>query len=276
MSKPFGKVSCEYYDDSNKECRLLREQQMEEFWDKCRHDNWELLYNTSILWNKKLREKYNDLPVDDMEDIDFEKIINSLKKSRVENYKLTPWLAYVKKTVYREILKIWAKQGLMPDRKGCGSCKYLAKLKPYNCTKTGERKKKTDKACKEYLPEIGMFIPLSDDSDNDQEQDQEKNRLWLEIDETVNPYDTSFDIFLEITETLEARAENAMPGTKEKERRDRQYEIFIRLRHLLSKRISKKEAVKILTDEFKVSKKTIRRDIKEIESVNLKKMSFDG
>ncbi len=286
LNRRFRGVTCNYYDCSAIECRLLRKQQMEEFWQKCRFNKFKMLYKASAHYLKQFKLKYDNIPVDDMEDIDFKGIINRLEKQGLkEDFTINGWRKYMNKTVYREVKGILVKKGLIPREAKCGTCKYLPVSKPYVCQKKGENRKKTDHACGEYTPRIDIFISVSHNEDSEHNGNQGKNPLESEMIRAQHENIRTPERILEekqesnqlpiIKKLLKNRAENTNPGTRERKIYERQYNNIIQLQKLFSKGISEKKALKILADETSVDIKTIQRDLKEIRKF-LKKMSTDG
>ncbi|MCP4107179.1 MAG: hypothetical protein GY749_16835 [Desulfobacteraceae bacterium] len=262
---------CKYYDFSSGQCLLLMEQKMDEFWKKCRCKKFEMLYEATTSYLKKFKQKYANLPVDDMEEIDFKEIISRLKNLRLkEEFNINGWRKYMNKTIYREVKGILVKKGLIPRETKCGTCKFLPGSKPYVCQKKGETRKKTGEICEQYAQKIDVFISINGSESND---DQYRDNLIFEISKSIHENVKTPETILEkeqeknrlsiIKEILDKRIEKAKPG-KMKQKYERQYDVFINLFNLLSEGIPKEESQKLLADKNGVNIRTIRRDIVEI------------
>jgi len=273
-NKYFKGISCRYYGASDAQCLLLREKKMQEFWEKCRVSPFETLYHATNACLRKFKNKYSKLDIDDKEDIDFESIINRLKTYGLKTgFTLDDWLKYMNKTVYQEIRGIFVRRRLIPRGIKCGTCRYLPKAAPYICPKNGETRKKSDDVCEDYTQDISTFISIDVIENNDNPQAQ---RLMYEISRVRNENITCLpeekDRVSDMKEMLRNRAEKAMPGTKQHERYERQYEVFINLMNLLSEDIPAAELTTIIAVRCGMNIKTVRRDIEEIRYF-LKKMS---
>lgn len=259
-NKRFGGVSCEYYFHSVMQCMLLKEHRIKELWEKCRINHLELLYNAVMAHLARFKQRYRKLPIDEQEDVDFDQIIRCLKaqedKKRFDISTLNDWRKYIGKAAYLEIRRIFIKRGLIPKEARCGICRYLPQTKPYICLKKREVRKKTNPACDEYRRR-DVIIPVADDEIEHEQiksfilPNSEENNEEITIESAIN--------------ALNERIRQTKPGTKEREKSERQYEVFFNLCHLMSDGHSKEEAKNILADNYGISLKTIARDINEIK-----------
>jgi hypothetical protein len=77
---------------------------MELFWEQCRGEPFVMLYETVQKFLKKLKWRLPAIPIDDHEDIDFEKIVSHLKSHPLnDQFTIAAWYSYMYKTVYMEI-----------------------------------------------------------------------------------------------------------------------------------------------------------------------------
>ncbi|MDM8523689.1 hypothetical protein QUF80_09985 [Desulfococcaceae bacterium HSG8] len=266
----FGRLPCEHYDHSDRHCRLLEKQEMSEFWEKCRLNTLKILHKYALGYLENFIKEWN-FPIEKAEniraeDIDFKSVMTRLKKKKLtQGYTLAVWLAYVKTTIYREIKRNLARQGMIPREVRCGSCRYLSGSAPYICSKKGEPRKKTDgDNCEDYCFDI--VITESGIEEKDIPPVAETPETLLEEKEKRrNPLSSV------IKDALSTRIREAKPGTRKREIYKRQCEIFIELLHLISEGMPKKEAEKALAGEYNINERTIRRDIADIREFLKKK-----
>ena len=276
-------ISCPYYTDARAECRLLRTQQMDAFWEQCRYQTLELVYDLAPICSRKLKQVYRNLPVDETENVDIAKIVTLLRGKKLEKMPTLPgWAGYVRKTVYREMKRILAQQQFIPERKQCGTCKHFSATKPQFCLKNGARRNKTDAPCKDYDPEVVEFQSLDDDScnlaglavpeamralsDNWVSKTPEEILLAKEADQQM-----SLPALLEAL--LRQRATSEKPASKRRSQYERQYELFLNLRHLLAQGISTGAIETILAEKYHIKERTIRRDLATLRKFFRKIMS---
>ncbi|MCP4372058.1 MAG: hypothetical protein GY797_28660 [Deltaproteobacteria bacterium] len=127
--KRFNGVVCDYYED--RECILLREHRMEEFWDE---DKGRCAGVIFIIAEGACLKKFREwLPIGDSKDdlrdypviYDMQGVIKRLKEVRLTSaYRGLPtWLNYVRKTLCWEIGKAI---GVIPKEKECGKCQHFS------------------------------------------------------------------------------------------------------------------------------------------------------
>ncbi len=276
--KKFDRTSCLYYAHvPAKQCRLLKELRMEGFWEQCRGAYF-ILYEAVQVWSKRFQARYPGLPIDEAEDFDFQGVIRRLQKQKVDVENLAAWYKYVNKTVYLEIKKTLIQRGLIPEKRNCGSCKYLSESKPYVCIKTGKAGKKTDPPCKAYSLNIAYFMSIDEESSSGNGHNQQPpDRLFLEVMTTKNhevktpetlilaKEEKERSALAAILAMLAQRPDKEKPGSKKGKKYQRHYTVFSNIISLLAKGIPKEAAVKNLAKKMSVNEKTIRRDIAEIK-----------
>jgi hypothetical protein len=268
--------ACLEYNQFSQECRLLRTQQAEKLWDKTQKGEpvcrcaFEIFYTTVNTCNAELRRQYCDLPVDEAEDLNFDDLIRRAKMLRLEKgVTLVVWRKYVSKIAYREIKKILVKQGLLPEKKKCGSCKYLPKFKPYICSQREETRKRTDTVCDTYNPSIGLFLSIDDDHDQTDPGERRKiDQIQLEMLKAENEQAQAteeINFRTELDRLLRERADSQPYGSVKRKICRRQYDVFISIMALLSEGIPKEEVEQTLAKRHRLKDaRTIRRDLEEI------------
>lgn len=269
---------CIYYEKTT-HCLLLKTGRIIEIWKNSRCISYQIL-NAAI--RKKLsqcKKNYPWLIIDDdfAEDIDFEKIINSIAKA-VSKKPLNPpnlavWTKYLRRTASNYVYN-----HLVPQYQ-CGFCRYLSasgiceskafviaeksEENPYY----GEKRNKTDKSCNGYSPGIPEF--LSGDEKQDDENESAFEKYIAESYGCVadqNDIESSViqkDIHYKRLLLLKERAEKE---NKIKKRMVfmRQYSIYKRLYCLLEEGHTVKEAKRLLITEYKISRNMLNRDLTEI------------
>jgi hypothetical protein len=262
----------------DKQCRLLKQHHFHQFWEQCRGAYF-LFYDMVRVWHTKFHTWYPGLPIDEAEDFDFPGVVRRLQQQHIQTDNLAAWYKYVNKTVYLEIKKRLIQRGLVPEKKNCGSCRFLSDLRPYFCANIEETRKKTDPPCENYSPRIAYFRSLDEDSSHQPgEALHRSDRLLLEMINKVSPVIStpeSIAIMEEeqaqpaltiITAMLAKRPEGEKIGSKRRKRYMRHYTVFTNILGLLSQGFPKEDAVKRLAEKFAVNEKTIRRDIDEIKT----------
>ncbi len=277
--RKFNGKPCRYYVQiPTKQCQLLKARKMDVFWEQCR-GAYLIFYDTVQVLSKMFKVRYPGLPIDEAEDFDFEGVIRRLQQQDIPLENLTVWRKYVNKTVYLEIKKALSKRGLVPEKKNCGSCKYLSPSKPYICTKTGHPRKKTDPPCETYGPDIAYFLSIDEKtSPGDGSNHQRSDRLLLEMITVKNQEPNTPETLIIAKEEqkrsalsmiiamLAQRPGHKESGSKKRKKYARHYEVFINLVHLLAKGVPRESVIKHLAKRFTVNEKTIRRDIIEIRN----------
>lgn len=276
-NRRFRGLFCEYYERSAARCLLLREGKMREFWEKCRASCFNLLYDAVKLHLTNFRQKYPDSPIDETEDIDFEKLICRLQDTGMkQSFDLEAWRGYLNKTVYREIRNILRKRGLIPWQIRCGTCKFMPLKMPYICPKTGTVRSRSDDACPDYAQTVHNIISI--DAEICPGDSQENNRLMAEMGnwqgnptpETLLEKKEEEQRLPLIRKILLTRIKETRPGTKSRQTCERQYEIFVSLLNLLSDNVPMEEAFKIIADKQGVAVRTVHRDIADIREFSKK------
>lgn len=266
LNKRFGGRACKLYDPSNTQCMLLRKKQMEKFWEECRGQPFVMVYEAVQKFLKKFQRMYPGLHIDDYEDVDFKGLVKRLISHPLENtFTIAAWRGYMYKTVYREIKNKFQ----IPSRERCGTCKYLPELKPLVCQQTGKAKRKTDVRCEEYAPKTGYVKRIDGDKPNETRTSDGLELKIIGVGEEGKSLEDVIaikELIVKMTEVLSRRIEDAARGSKKREKYQRQYEVFVGLFHSFSEDETYEAAVESLSNAFSVDKKTIQRDISEIEN----------
>ncbi|QTA86292.1 hypothetical protein [Desulfonema magnum] len=277
INKRFAGCSCNNYERSTTQCRLLRKHRMNEFWEKCRGEPFTMMYDTVTKITNTFRLKYPSLHISEVIDIDIKDIVTRLKTYHLkEEFTIIAWRNYMHKTVYREIKGYLIKKGWLPRVNQCGTCKYFPESEPYICPKNGKQRKKTDGTCEKYSQKLGIFISINGYGHDDQKNNAHLSDKFQYNDETPETIlEKKNDPLLMIKHALCMRIDTASPETKQRAKYQRQYEVFISLLHLLSEGVPMKKAQKTLAKQNSVAAKTIQRDISEIRKFQ-KKMSSEA
>lgn len=239
---------------------------MEMFWEACRYRPLELIYKYADVCTLRLTQQYTTPLLieqhgafrdEEVEDIDFQALLVKLRQTTLERgFTLVVWCGYVKKAVYLEIRKQIVKRGLLPERNDCGHCKHFA-LGPetYFCVLTGEARHAHDSPCPEFSPDV---VTLDPDA-------WKPDEIKAASNDITHSEDYTHSRIVRITKLLCQRFEQEPHGKKHREKYLRQYEVFKYFSHLLSTGVAKEEAKHLLATVHDVSKKTIERDLEEIE-----------
>jgi len=272
-SKRFKNIPCKYFEKINKQCILLKKQSIDEYLEKCRYA-FELLYNAIDKHLKYFKKIYKYLPIDDKEDVKYEKIIERLKHQKIDRgYNLAVWSKYIHKTAYMEIRDILYKKGLIPRGKKCGTCSRLSASRPFTCTIDGLVKRKADDICNNYQADIHKFISI-----NHEDREFFMNEMIEKMQENIqDPVCESGngknkeDKLTGIMKILKQRPESEKIGSKKRKKFERQYDVFAYYCHQLSDGVPKGSIEKHLSDRYGINEKTVRRDIQEIKKYLQKK-----
>jgi hypothetical protein len=158
----------------------------------------------------------------------------------------------------------------IPAQKKCGACKFLPDFKPLICQQNGSEKKKTDNPCEEYAPKIKYTTSIDVDNSNEMNQ---TGRLEAKITEaqeerakSLEDIITLNELIIKMIKALNQRIEEAPRGSAQRKMFQRQYEIFVGLFQSFSEDETYEKAVKRILTAFGVTKKTVQRDISEIEN----------
>jgi len=293
-SARFDGQACQYCD--KRQCRLLRDHRMEEFWKDCRAA-WDIFYTRVRVCLEELQTSYSVAIVDEGEAFDFQGVSERLKNQHVNTPNLAAWSAIVKTTVYREISRRFQYDGRIPEKRQCGTCKHVPESPPYFCTKKEEIRKKTAPPCEEYSPVIPDFIPIHAPLAPQDDKDNPSNaRLQLEIYNAAQTARNEFSatpesILIEkerlqesplftMHELLRQRINQQKPGSKRRQIYARQYEILIMLQQLMcEKKMSEKAAKKAVLEAFvfdgkRINEKQLERDLAKIRDFLKGKMSY--
>jgi len=276
--RQFNGRSCLHYAQAPaKQCKLLKTRGMKAFWKQCRGAYF-IIYDIVNVWNKKFKARYSGLPIDEAEDFDFEAVISRLQMQDIHMENLAVWYAYVNKTIYLEIKKTLGQRGLIPEKRNCGSCKYLSRSRPYICDKTGKSGKKTEPPCELYSLDIAYFTSIDNQTSSGNDGNQRRlDRLLLKMmtakrqtpdnPETVviEKEERKRSALSTISMMLAQRPDNEKPGSKKSKKYERHYAVFTNIVHLLAQGALKEEAIRCLAKRFSVNEKTIRRDIAEMK-----------
>jgi hypothetical protein len=176
------------------------------------------------------------------------------------------WLIFLHEAVRRMTIRALVGKGLIPERRNCGTCLNLTDSKPYTCQVSAQAKKKKEPACEDY-----RFLPVtliygSDDVDQDPEEKSEANFFSTAVEkseENQRYIDGRMDVEslrLELAKRVEAEEQ----GTKRRAKFARQYELFVNLYRLLGEGYSDDQALRIVSERMRVSRKMISRDLAEI------------
>lgn len=256
--EPFEEIPCKYYIRADRECRLLRKGKTARFLKMCRLSTIEMLYETAIRCLKMFQRRYPGLPIDEGEDIDFGGITDRLKKQKLtQGYNLIVWRGYINKVGYNAVRTALFNRGLLPRDRKCGTCKYLPRSRPYFCPKKEEVRKKSDGPCRDYAFEAVIPDPFMDDDDLPDITTPETLLTKKEEEKEDSPL--SFIIRL-----MKERTESAAPESKNREKYERQYDVFASLLHSLSNDVPKATVMKQLAEKYDMDIRTIQRDIRDI------------
>ncbi len=168
--KRFNGVVCNYYY-KNRECILLREHRMDEFWDehkgRCAGEIFIIAEEACL---ERFRETYPWLPIGDSEDdlkgypvvYDIQGVIKRLKKARLtgEYRGLPTWFNYVHRTLCWEIGKAI---GVISEKRECKRCEHFSlnkdlsgKFQPIEkvhvCLERRTIQLDITKSCSAYIP----------------------------------------------------------------------------------------------------------------------------
>ena len=272
----FRQISCKYYTHNpEKECNILKQYKISVFWDKCRENSFEILYHAVNKHLQRFKEQYEG--VDDQENIDFKGMITRLKKQRLRyGFNLFVWHSYVSRACYRELKNLLIRRGQIPSRRKCGNCKYFPEVKPYICPITKKKRKKTAEPCEEYGWKFSMPMTQTYNDRIDHPEGSEKIPIFAERMGFTNdqqPFSTFADDRVSDMMGILKERVKAEPRRKKRERYERQYDIFVNFLDMLSKDISKKEAIRSFARKWRISEKTIQRDIREFRKFLKEKMS---
>ncbi|QTA81805.1 Uncharacterized protein dnl_41550 [Desulfonema limicola] len=154
FGKRFGKNPCIYFDASVQECRLFRELKPDILWEKCRYTDFFMLYKSIDRHLDRFMNIYGIQIIDNKEDINFNDIIENLKRP-VKNpgftkYNLETWKKYINTSVYRKVREILIKRGIIGHKKECQNCSFFSQTKSNVCLLKKEIRKKTDRICEKY------------------------------------------------------------------------------------------------------------------------------
>jgi hypothetical protein len=291
----FNGIVCPYYKPGGDDlCQLLEERRMTEFWRQCR-GAWEIFWNVVKKCYRTFRKSYPDIPIDEEEDFKFDEVIERLGKQPLDTPNLAVWYTNVDVAIYRESKRSLVQQGLIPDKRNCGSCKYLSISKSYVCSKTGEIKKKLGPPCEEYSPRIPHFKSIDEDSPyknrvmsrmNEANRDDEPDfieTVLVNIEEELQKEELQAKekikktpeqiLFRRIQKLLKERARTEKPGSTRRRIYERQYDVLIFLIHKFSEGFSPKQIITMISRQFGLNRKMIERDLKEVRIFLREKMS---
>ncbi|MDM8536056.1 hypothetical protein QUF70_04820 [Desulfobacterales bacterium HSG17] len=249
----FKKTLCSYFNRTDEECLLLKKNEMDEIWEKCRYMNFERFYNKIDKSIKRTVKIYGNQNIDDMGNFDFKTIYDRLKKIILKQPTLPVWVGYINKTIYNEIRKILDKQGIIKKEKKCGGCTHLSESK--FCNKKQIIRNKTDDACEDYE----LFTPNIKTTAGEDGESQTTTDNTQEILEYKS-------LILFMKKMLNQRIESTAPGSKQRQKFKRQYELFLNLMILLDDDIEESEAKKILSGGHEKKYRMINNDITEIRN----------
>jgi len=258
----FGGVSCTHYDFSAGECILLRERKMDDFWENGRCTPFDMLYRAVATYSDRFKDKYDYLPLDDKEDIDFCSIVERLRNYGLRrDFNLAGWSRYMNKAVYREIRGILVRRGLIPDEAICGTCKHLASSSPCICQKTGTFREKSDMICEFYEWPVRIFVPFDAGYTDYSKED------WTGGADDIMIMKEKMN---RMKNMLANRALKMRSGSQKRKIYERQYEVFANSANLLSEGVPGRRLRTTLAKKSGVHVKTIRRDMRDIREFFLR------
>ncbi len=259
--KPLKGIPCKHYIPRDRECRLLKTGKTAEFIKKCRASTLEMLYRASVKYLKMFQQRHPGLPIDEGTDIDFRQIMERLKKIKLHRYSLIVWKGYINKVAYNAARNVLVRAGLLPKDSRCGTCRYLPWSEPHTCPKKKEERRKSDPPCEEYRWEAIIPDPIPDD----------ESLANMTTPEILLREKEEGPLLSFIIKLLKNRIEDTAPGSKNREIYERQYDIFVSLIHSLSNGTPRTEAVNEIAQKYRIDKRTIQRDIRELREFLKKK-----
>jgi hypothetical protein len=258
LGRRFEETACEHFSRGTGECALLNGGRMTDLVENSRC-TWEMMEHALLRFEKKRI-------CDDGADIRFDDLFRRFKLADIHDSRPTGWFRYVERAVMRACLEILRKRGAF-RRESCGNCEHFTQSYPHVCVQSGIPKRKTDERCEHYSPVARG--PVQDRSGSAPEF---KNR------QDADPWD-SVNAIIDadaLNRELRKRATSSKPQSKERERHQRQYEVFVHLLHSFRAGLSQDEALARTQEQSGMSRKTLLRDMDDIRQFFAEKMSVNA
>lgn len=255
LGRRFEETACEHFARGTGECALLNGGRMTELIENSRC-TWEMMEHALQVFEKKG-------VCDDGADIRFDDLFRRFKLADIHDSRPIGWFRYIERAVMHACLEILRKRGVF-TRETCSNCEHFTPSYPHMCVESGAPKRKTDEGCQHYSPLATGPVEDRSGTANDFKNRQDADP-WDSVNATI-------DANMLGRELLQ-RAKSAKPRTKDRERRQRQYELFVHLLHSFRGGLSQEEALASTQEQSGMSRKTLLRDVDEIRQYFEEKMS---
>lgn len=259
----FGGAVCPYFEADTGECRLLRDDDLREVFEKGRCTPFEMVKRAL----SKHLEKYRDVvhPAEHLDAMAFEVAVRLTSKRLKQGFQIYVLQGYINRTVYCSVIEMLRREDPLVKRQ-CGTCRHLSRSRPSRCQRPtimspgeGEQdnplydtpRNQTDRACKHGFEPVES-ISL---------EDSPAISASLQAAEA----DTSEILLVDMIKLLAKRASEAVRGRARK-RADRQYLVFCQLAERCKDGETHQDAVRGIAEDFGVSVKTIQREISELKA----------
>jgi hypothetical protein len=258
----FGGIWCEFYQRDSGECRLLKDFELQEIFEKGRCTPSEILQRALAKHLEKYRDRLD--PAEHIESMAFEIAVRLSLKRLTQGYELYVLQGYINRTVYCSVIQMLRREDPLVKRQ-CGSCKHLSRSRPSICQRQtipdsrhgkqphpyyGTPRNLTDRACKEGFD---TFETASIEASPEIHQPL----IAAEPDMTGI-------LLADMLALLSKRRANA-EDSRAKKHYERQYLVFCQLLDLLKQGHSQKEAIGVIAVTLGVSVKTIQRELSAIK-----------
>ncbi len=266
---------CQYYLPLSDDCRLLKNHELREVFNKGRCNPYERLKEAVV----RFLRTYKDInePKDHHESMTTELSVRMREKRLEKGWTLAFLLSYVRNAARNEVIDHRQKEKKLL-KKICLDCWCLSQSKPYTCqrptirTPEGEeignsrynRKRNLyDPACAGFEPRPHRDIPL------DEIPPPSIEPADIDVSKSSEDYEPEYEMVTSIQRLFSERE-----ATAKGERKDinkRQYLIICQLIQFIEEGYSQREAMERIDEELGIHKRTRQRDFKEIRKVLLEK-----
>lgn len=261
-AKRFVSVPCRYFLVKERECLLLKEKESENFFKKCRFKIIERIYPYA---EQRLKyHKKKGWPVDESEDVDYNKIMENIKKgidNGFQNKAALPTLLSFSKTTTNNFIDEQLRKKRIIPRKKCGTCIHFQERPEKICTKKRIKRNKTDEVgdCEIYQVLKDRDVSIDSHGINDGKKGRDEietetpEGIFIkeespDIEEIIKNLSDKRIIFPEIINLLDKRIQRADENSTRHDIYKRQYDIMLEFIHGFAEKHAEKEAKKIVTE----------------------------
>ncbi len=269
------KGRCQYYLPLSDECRLLKNHELREVFNKGRCNPYERLKEAVV----RFLRTYKDInePKDHLESMTTELSVRMREKRLEKGWTLAFLLSYVRNAARNEVIYRRQKDKELL-KKVCRHCWHLSLSKPHTCqrptirTPEGEeiensrynqKRNLYDPACEGFKPRPHRDISLDEIPPPSIEPTE------IDVSKSSEDYEPEYEMVISIQRLFSER--EATAKGKRKDINKRQYLIMCRLIQLIEDGCTQREAMQRIDEELGIHKRMRERDLEAIRKVLLEK-----